>query len=409
MNNYFFIDTKNNVRLTYNELFQIVGSDGHYTSNYKTKSAYLFLINLLKALIRSNDVELLDYDFSDDEILKMTNKKHTEKNEAIAKIPNLNAALFLNLLQNSSSKITIYTSGTTGLPKQVIHSVQTLTKQVKINPKFDMNNWGFAYNPTHMAGLQVFFQALFNFNTIVNLFNGDKSYVLQEIENHSVTNISATPTFYRLLYPSENQLKTVERVTVGGEKSTPDLYQKMQTIFPNAVIRNVYASTEAGSVLSAKGNVFCIDEKNTNFAKIENDILYIHESVLGTSDSFTFENNWYNTGDIVKWIDYDQRTFTFVSRANEMINVGGYKINPNEVEDVIREYDEVRQVRVYGISNSVLGNMLTADIELNENAVLSEVDVKLKLKGALQSFKIPRKIHFVDTINYSRTGKISRS
>lgn len=409
MNTDFFIDTKNNVRLTYEELFQMVGSSGPYIRNYKTKSTDLFLVNLLKALVRDVAIELLDADFSEEEILKMTNEKYSQKEETIAEIPNLDAQLFLKLLQNSQSKITIYTSGTTGLPKQVVHSVQSLTKQVKIDPKFEGNNWGFAYNPTHMAGLQVFFQAVFNFNTMVNLFNGDKDYVLQEIDKHKITNISATPTFYRLLYPSEIQLKTVERITVGGEKSTPDLYQKIQTIFPNATIRNVYASTEAGSVLSAKGNVFRIDEKNADFVKIEDAILYIHQSVLGNSDSFTLENNWYNTGDIVEWIDEKERTFTFLSRSNEMINVGGYKINPNEVEEVIREYAEVKQVRVYGIPNSVLGNMLTADIELNDNAVLSEVDVKLKLKSTLQSFKIPRKIHFVETINYSRTGKISRS
>jgi len=409
MNNYFFIAAKNNTRLTYDVLFQAVSSAGSFVSNYKTDQADLFFVNLLKGLVRDKDIVLLDADFTDQEIFQMTGENYAEKVENIDSISDLNEQSFLELLQNSKSKISIYTSGTTGLPKQVVHSVSSLIKQVKIDSKFNGNSWAFAYNPTHIAGLQVFFQALFNFNTIVNVFNGDKRFVLEEIQNHSVTNISATPTFYRLLYPSEFQLDSVKRVTVGGEKSTPDLYEKMQTVFPNAVIRNVYASTEAGSVLSAKGNVFQIDEKKAAVVKIENDILYIHQSVLGNSDSFSFENNWYNTGDIVLWDDEQKGTFTFVSRANEMINVGGYKINPNEVEEAIRSYPEVRQVRVYGIPNSVLGNVLTADIELHADSVLSETDVKLKLKEKLQSFKIPRKINFVATINYSRTGKISRS
>jgi acyl-CoA synthetase (AMP-forming)/AMP-acid ligase II len=280
---------------------------------------------------------------------------------------------------------------------------------VKIDNKFVGDIWGFAYNPSHIAGLQVFFQAVFNFNTIVYLFNRDKNYILNELENKSITSLSATPTFYRLLYPSDKQLKNLKRVTIGGEKSSQYLYKKLQLIFPNAVLRNVYASTEAGSVLSSKGNIFFIDQTNKEFLKIEDKVLHIHKSILGDSDSFLLVDDWYSTGDIIEWVNEKELKFVFVSRTNELINVGGYKINPNEVEEEIRTMDEIKQVVVYGIPNSVLGNILTADIELLSDSKITESEIKIYLKKNLQSFKIPRKINFVKEINHNRSGKISRT
>ena len=70
----------------------------------------------------------------------------------------------------SNSKLIMFTSGTTGVPKSIEHSMESLTRNIKIDTKFLNNVWGFAYNPTHMAGIQVFFQAFFNKNTIVKIF-----------------------------------------------------------------------------------------------------------------------------------------------------------------------------------------------------------------------------------------------
>jgi acyl-CoA synthetase (AMP-forming)/AMP-acid ligase II len=87
--------------------------------------------------------------------------------------------------------------------------------------------------------------------------------------------------------------------------------------------------------------------------------------------------------------------------------VGGYKINPNEVESTLRGMEGIRESRVYGIPNSVLGNVLCADV-VTLNKALSETDIKKFLAACLQSFKVPRKIFFKEEITISRTGKIER-
>ena len=89
--------------------------------------------------------------------------------------------------------------------------------------------------------------------------------------------------------------------------------------------------------------------------------------------------------------------------------MGGYKVNPGEVEDVISAIDGVMQVLVYGKANSVLGNVLCADIQLEAGSELTNVDIKKALASQLQDFKIPRRIKFVEQFELTRTGKLKRS
>lgn len=102
----------------------------------------------------------------------------------------------VSAFQQSVSEITIFTSGTTGQPKKVVHSVSSLTRAVRLGKKYKGQVWAYAYNPTHMAGLQVFFQALENQNTLVNVFNKQRVEVYEKIFKYHITHISATPTFY---------------------------------------------------------------------------------------------------------------------------------------------------------------------------------------------------------------------
>lgn len=94
---------------------------------------------------------------------------------------------------------------------------------------------------------------------------------------------------------------------------------------------------------------------------------------------------------------------------NELINVGGYKVNPGETEKVILEIEGVQQALVYGKANSILGNVLCAEVQLVEGSTLTELEIRNYLKEQLQDFKIPRRIKFVDSFSLTRTGKIKRS
>ena len=291
----------------------------------------------------------------------------------------------------------------------MVPSIDTLTRSVRLGDKYKGQVWAYAYNPTHMAGLQVFFQAFENQNTLVNVFNMQRSEVYQKIAEYQITHISATPTFYRLLLPFEDSYLSVQRVTLGGEKSDNHLYENIKKIFPNAKINNVYASTEAGSLFAAKGDCFQIPEKIRDKFTVVDEELLIHRSLLGKSDSFKFDGDYYHSGDLIEWVNKEEGIFKFKSRKNELINVGGYKVNPGEVEDAINAMDGVKQSLVYGKANSILGNVLISEVQIEEGCTLTDLDIRKTLKEQLQDFKIPRKIKFVEAFSLTRTGKLKRS
>lgn len=406
MNN-FIID--NNEVYSYSNLLNEINETKSYIPIFKTNSLYNLYLNLIRGLVYNKALILIDSDISNDELQDLGVDK-INQSEHISGLSFSNIDELVTAVFKSTSDITIFTSGTTGQPKKVIHSIQTLTRNVRQAAKYENQNWLFAYNPTHMAGLQVFFQAFANKNLLVNVFNKSRDFVFCMIAENKITHISATPTFYRLLLPADKVFKDVQRVTLGGEKSGNKLHEQINILFPNAKINNIYASTEAGSLFAAKGENFQIPENiKDKFIISDDNELLIHKSLLGTSDSFVYNGDYYNTNDIVEWVDKEKGLFKFISRKNELINVGGYKVNPNEVEETIYQIPGIEQVVVYGKSNSVLGNILCADVCLYEGVELTELKIRQYLSDKLQDFKIPRRIKFVDSFKLTRTGKIKRS
>lgn len=393
---------------TYDDLLSTLNQATTYCPLLKTDHVYAYFANLIRALTANKPLVLLDSDLSLTEIagvdVSQVNQPQPIEQKNFATMDEVVAAL-----QQSSSEITIFTSGTTGQPKQVIHTVGSLTRSVRLGDKYKGQVWAYAYNPTHMAGLQVFFQAFENLNTLINVFNKQRTEVYELIQKHQITHVSATPTFYRLLLPFEQAYTSVVRVTLGGEKSDQHLYQAIEKIFPSAKINNVYASTEAGSLFAAKGDCFQIPASLRHRFAVADDELLIHKSLLGRSDSFRFEGDYYHSGDLIEWVDKEQGLFRFKSRKNELINVGGYKVNPGEVENMLLAMDGIRQVLVFGKPNSVLGNVLCADIQLEAGSSLTELDIKKALRTQFQDFKIPRRIRFVEEMTLTRTGKLKRS
>ena len=402
----FLID--NDKSYSYDDLLQSLNLSSEYCPLYKTSDIYSYFVNLIKALAANKPLVLLDSDLNPAEIDGVDEHLVNVKEE-IAKKSYKSMGEIVEDIQNSTSEITIFTSGTTGQPKKVLHTVATLTRSVRTGERYVGQIWAYAYNPTHMAGLQVFFQAFENLNTLVNVFNKQRSEVYELINKHNITHISATPTFYRLLLPFEKEYKNVVRVTLGGEKSDTHLYENIKKIFPEAKINNVYASTEAGSLFAAKGDCFQIPEKIRDKFEVVDDELLIHKSLLGKSDSFKFEGDYYHSGDLIEWVDKESGLFRFKSRKNELIHVGGYKVNPGEVENILLSIDGVKQVLVYGKANSILGNVLCADIQLEDGVALTDVEIKKALRSQLQDFKIPRRIKFVEQMSLTRTGKLKRS
>lgn len=409
----FWSDPERDLKITYEELLGDLNKIEKLPQYVYEDDPYRIFKILICSLCLDQPITLLDGDFSVNELKKMgiTKSELTKENQfpsdlmlsdfndIIARIKRLN-----------DWRLQLFTSGTTGIPKPVEHNFDTLTRSVRTGGNYADNRWGLTYNATHFAGLQVFFQAFLNKNSIFYLFESSPKDIIEIIQSKQITNLSFTPTFFKQLIPYlVGVYESVKRVTYGGEKFDDSLLHQVKTHFPNAKVNNVYASTEAGSLFASQGEYFVIPERIKGLIKISSDNkLLIHKKLLGKSEAIKTEDNWYNTGDIVELINSNK--LKFKSRESELVNIGGYNVNPSEVEELLFKLSFVKDVVIKARDNSVLGNILVAEVVLKKNEDKKHYEKKILdySRQNLQEWKVPRIIKFVDTLELTRTGKKKR-
>lgn len=300
--------------------------------------------------------------------------------------------------------IILNTSGTTGSPKEIIHGVESITRNILVSDKYVSSNWGLTYQIGKMAFYQVLFQSLFNKSCLINLSGYDFNSIKDRIIKNNVTHISATPTFYRMLLSDEHIYGEIKQVTVGGESLNDSLLNTLKIKFPNSSIKNIYASTEAASLFASEDCNFKIPDKYRKKIKILDSTLRIHKDLLGTINEEKLVDDWYDTKDEVEKINDSE--FRFVGRKNVEINVSGVKINPIKVESVINSLDYIKNCIVYSKKNSVIGNILCCDIIIKKN--MSKAQIKEDLRKLLDKYEIPSVINLVESIAMNSNSKISR-
>jgi len=411
MMNIFLKDIDNERLITWDFLIDDINNTSIYNPYCWSADYYIIFKHIIFSLLVDEEIILLDSDFTESELINLTG--HSDYAEFVKPVDRSIVPILRNqkeLIEKLSHtpeswKLTLFTSGTTGIPKKVSHNFRSITRFVKVSESNEKSIWGFAYNPTHMAGIQVFFQALLNGNSIIRLFGLNPEDIYDRINNYQITHISATPTFYRLLLPNDETFTSVQRITSGGEKFNEKTIKQLNKIFPNAKITNVYASTEAGTLFASKNDIFNVRPEFEHLIKIENNELLIHNSLMGSTENNNDE--WYNTGDVIEIVLQKPLKFRFLNRKSDMINVGGYKVNPLEVEETILSFTGIKNVRVYSKSNSVIGNIICCDVIVNDNHI-TESSIRTFLQSKIQEFKIPRIIRFVDELSTTRTGKLKR-
>jgi acyl-coenzyme A synthetase/AMP-(fatty) acid ligase len=398
----FFADISEDTEITWELALRVLNDPEENLSKLPNHGYVLFFLNLLNSIFRG-DSFTLNYDNLDNPIKSFKKKNFLEKSVTPDSLLSL-----INENKNKS-RLILNTSGTTGQPKKITHELESLIKSVKSNSKHQNDVWGLAYNPTHMAGLQVFFQALFNKNPLIRLFDLSRKQIHDSISRYSVTHISATPTYFRMILDRNRSFESVKRITTGGEGCDMALVESLKDMFPNAEFRNIYASTEAGTLFESNSDLFEVKEQSKDKVKIEDGELFIHQDLLAKSmknnDKFDL---WYATGDLVEVVVENPVKFRFIGRKNEMINVGGYKVNPEKVESALNRLEGVSGSRVYSKENRLIGKVVCADVELSDSKV-TEKELRGSLQNYLYEYEIPRFYTFVKEIEKTKTGKLKRN
>lgn len=374
-----------------------------------TNHPYEVFLAIVHSLVHDYEIELLDGELSASELLAQgvdqDSLRETVPINTSRTVGNL-TELFERIRGSTSWKLTLYTSGTTGRPKKVTHNLITLSRNVVVSEKHASDVWVLAFLPTHMAGLQVFLQAFMNRNPLIYAFGEDMTRLSELLRQHQVTHISATPTYYRTaLQLLTGEYPSVRSVAYGGEGFDSVLHTNMTSLFPQARFRNIYASTETGSLLIGNGEWVKIPEGLKPFIAIQQGELMVHRSLLGYMHAREEEADWFATGDLVEQVGEDR--IRIVSRKSDFINTGGNKVNPLEVEAVLREVPGVQDVCVKGKPNSILGQIVVAEIVIGEGEDGPVIKHRAKHYAVerLQQWKVPRMIYIVPHMEPSRTGK----
>lgn len=237
---FFLVDR--NVSLSYEDILQYINHTDSYTDCYIYPDLRSFFLNWIFALVNEKNIALMDSDLSEKEIVSNDlTVNQLIKIDNPKKINSVNE--LVNSIRNSNSEITLFTSGTTGFTRKFTHPLKNLIRKINVSDERKNDVWGFAFNPTHVAGVQVFFQAILNQNLLVNVFTESKDFIINAINEFKITNLSSTPTFYRLLLPLNQSFDSVKKITIGGEKSDNHLISQVERYFPSARINNVYGST----------------------------------------------------------------------------------------------------------------------------------------------------------------------
>jgi acyl-CoA synthetase (AMP-forming)/AMP-acid ligase II len=320
-------------------------------------------------------------------------------------------------------RVTILTSGTTGLPKAVNHTWSSLASPVRVDPRYAGTRWLCAYPLTLYAGTQVLLQALLNWATLVVPAERTPVEIARTLTEERVQYASGTPTFWRqlLVFGPREVLRgaRLEQITMGGEPAPADLLERLRELFPEARIVHIYASTELGRLFSVTDGregfpAAYLDrcpEPGVELRVEEGQLMArSRHAMLGYEGSPAEPpgaGDWIATGDRV---ERRGERIVFLGRTTDLVNVGGHKVWPADVEAVLRAVPGVAEVRVYGKRSSLTGQVLVADLVAAPGVPPDQVRQAAgrHAREHLPEPQVPRILRLVERIETSDAFKLSR-
>ena len=277
------------------------------------------------------------------------------------------------------------------------------------------------YRPHLYAGLQVFLHCLLNQDTLVIPGPGMAvDALLEMMRTAQVRAISGTPSYWRRLVTlgSPGALKAVplEQITLGGEIADQTILDSLKQMYPAARVVHIYATSELGrcfSVTDGKAGfpAHFLDSASDSGVelKLEGGELYVRtvNAMLSTDQDAGLAPpalDWRPTGDQVEQIG--DRCY-FVGRRSDHINVGGNKVQPLRVEQVIQTVPGIRDVRVFGRRSSLVGEMVACEFVVEPGFDPEQVKQALQdaCRDRLDAHERPRLIQSVAAITLSSAGK----
>ena len=319
-----------------------------------------------------------------------------------------------SVFDSVAAQIVVATSGTSGPPKLVEHSWDSLLAAARLAEQWHSLAWLLVYDATRWAGLQVWLQALLTGGRLIQPASRDPDTVARAIVAEGVAILPATPTLLRRLITAADRTilasSKLDRITLGGEAADGPLLKQAGEIFPCAKITQVYATTELGEV-------FRVSDALPGFPAA-----WLGRTLPGGAKlsmrrdgellvQLSRDSTEVATGDL---LEKRGDRYEFAGRRGDVIVVGGAKVFPRRVEEILRATLGISDARVYGLPSAITGELVAAEVVLAEPLPTGSSPESIRALGlaacrsALEPHSVPRILDIVNTIATTATGKILR-
>lgn len=324
---------------------------------------------------------------------------------------------YLQIMNKGNSGLVLFSSGTTGVPKVMVHDLTVLIESFKIPKKQRRLNFLLFLLFDHIGGVNTLLNCLSNGSQITIPQNRNPEYILQLVQDKKVQVLPTTPTFLNLILMTENfgkyNISSLKMITYGTERMPQMLLDKLKNKIPHVKLLQTFGTSETGIMKtqskSSASLFFKIIDPDYQYKIVENQ-LYLKsknqiKGYINQKSAQFLDHEWFATGDIVA--TDDEGYIKIIGRINNVINIGGQKVLPKEVEDVINEIAEIIDTTVYSKSNIITGQMVCADVVISD--ATDKINIKKKIidkcKKELDKYKIPSKITISTSLSFSNRFK----
>jgi len=324
--------------------------------------------------------------------------------------------LYAELRRRGHPGLVLFSSGSTGEPKAAVHDLAPLLEKFKVRRRCLRTISFLLYD--HIGGINTMFYVLSNGGCLVTVRDRSPDGVLRACQEHRVELLPATPTFLNLILISEAyqryDLSSLKVISYGTEPMPESTLQQIHRLLPEVKLQQTYGLSEVGILRSKSkdsGSLWVKIGGEGFETRVVDGVLHIkaRSAMLGYLNApspFT-EDGWLNTGDRV---EVDGEYIRFLGRESEVINVGGQKVFPAEVESAILEMPEVADATVFGQKHPLTGQIVCARVSLQPEADPEGLPVRLKRFCAqrLERYKVPVKVELSQGPQHSQRFKRMR-
>jgi long-chain acyl-CoA synthetase len=297
--------------------------------------------------------------------------------------------LLADLRKDGHPGIIFFSSGTTGRPKAILHDFEKFVAKF-VAPRPALRTLNFLLFD-HAGGINTLLHTLFNSGVVIVPGERSPEAIATDMVRHSVELLPATPTFLRMMLLAglfdEARYPALRVITYGTERMDQGTLDVLCAKLPAVDFRQTYGLSELGvfQVKSrARDSLWMKIGGEGIETKVVDGVLHIRSAnrMLGYLNAPSpFDDGWYDTGDLVEENDGYLKV---TGRAKEIINVGGLKILPGEIERVALLYPGVLRARAHGVANPITGQHIeltaepAAGVTLDRRAMMSHFRLRLQ-------------------------------